>query len=155
MGLHHVISVVSMFFVAQFVHGWMRANEAVNAKWNGITSYDQYFRLRGSEIAGRVPLVSCIFGGWASGGIYVIVGIFAPQTGSALASHQIAVTLWTAGLMGYFGDDILYFFIGLIARVLPSVRQDVPPTINTVIQKDTTMNIDANAPITPAPAPPK
>jgi hypothetical protein len=135
MHIYHAVSIFMMFVLAQLVHAWERASDAVNSKANGIVSYDQYVHLRSSEIMSRFLLVSCIFGGWVSGGLYGLIGYIAPDTGASLASHPIAVTWWTAGLLGYFGDSVLYFFVGLIARIWPEVRQDVPPTISSTVEK--------------------
>jgi len=136
MHTYHAVGVFTMFVLAQLVHGWERASDAVNNKSNGITSYDEYVHLRSSELMARFLLVSCIFGGWSSGGLYGLIGIIAPDTGASLASHPISLTWWTAGLFGYFGDSALYFLVGLAARFWPDVRKEVPPTFASTIQKE-------------------
>jgi hypothetical protein len=133
---HHIISTFVMFMLGQLIHAWQRASETVNSKLNGITSYDEYIHLRASEISGRILLVTCLFGGWASGGLYVLVSYIAPSTGASLTAHPLPVVWWTAGIIGYFGDAILYFFIGLVARVVPDIRKDIPPTYSSIIQKE-------------------
>ena len=133
---HHAVGIFAMFVLAQVVHAWERASDAVNNKWNGITSYDEYVRVRSSELMARFLLVSCIFGGWSSGGLYALIGFVAPDTAASLASHPISLTWWTAGLFGYFGDSALYFLVGLAARFWPDVRKEVPPTLGTAIQKE-------------------
>ena len=123
--MHH--GILLMFAIGQVIQIWQRAAEAVGSKYNGINSLAQYFQLRIQEVAGRFLLITCLFGGWESGELYGLIGYFAPTTGAALAAHPIPVSWWTAGLIGYFGDGIIYFFVGLAAKVWPNIRQDVPP----------------------------
>lgn len=137
MPIYHVISTFAMFMLAQCVHSWQRASEAVNSKSNGITSYSQYLHVRASEIASRILLVSFLFGGWASGELPDLIAYIAPGTAKTMLAHPVSVTWWTAGLLGYFGDSFLYFVVGLVARVWPGVRQEVPPTFSSAVQKQT------------------
>jgi hypothetical protein len=135
MHLYHVVGVFVMFMLAQGVHGWQRASEAVNSKLNGIGNYDEYLHRYASELSCRVLLVSFIFGGWTSGELPTLIGYIAPSTAATMISHPLAVNWWTAGLLGYFGDSVIFFVIGLVARFWPGVRQEVPPTPQATAEK--------------------
>ena len=136
MHIHFQISIFVLFFLGQFVHAWNRASDTIASKLNGITSYAQYMTLRDSEIMSRFLVITCIFGGWTSGGIYELIGYIAPSTAATLAAHPIPIAWWTAGLFGFLGDYILYFVIGLAARYAPGIRQEVPPTIQSAVTKE-------------------
>jgi hypothetical protein len=88
-----------IFFISgQGLHVWLKASGMINSKLSGITSWDEWKRIKGPTVAARFFIATCLF------------LIFTYGKSEWFPSLQVSggwpVKIGLAGVFGYFSDSI-------------------------------------------------
>jgi hypothetical protein len=135
---HYGILAYFSFFVGWSVHMWGKASVTVHSKLNGISSYRIYLWYNGSALAGRLLLA--VFGlGLLANYDYIMpfVGGFSTMAASFFARHPGPLPLiWPiTGPLGWCADSGVAMAFAIASRKWPWLQQEVPPTMDSTIQK--------------------